>query len=175
MSVAEYMVMAALVFIGAFLLSRLIGFVARRVIIPILESAPMERYFAVNRYENEGADNYVNEDVYDRFNNPVAPPLATTATTEQQSIATPATDSNDLLLRNEAATLAKLVKAGKVGETEGIKIIYGVAPSSSNPRYLKARAMLKEELAKLEGGTKYHRTPEQAAEVQKKREELGLA
>jgi hypothetical protein len=86
------------------------------------------------------------------------------ATTIQQDsnngIATPATDSNALLLQNTAANLATMVKAGKIGETEGIKMLFGVLPSSSNPRYIAARAALKEELAKLDP-PKFRMTPEQ--------------
>lgn len=75
---------------------------------------------------------------------------ATTTATPTNPIATPQPDSNALLLRNKAEALAALVHAGKVGETEGIKLVFGCAPSSSNPRYLAARAALKEELAKLQ-------------------------
>lgn len=136
-----------------------------------------ERLPAVNNsvdVADDGDVDYVNDEDYERPTSPGLPALATTSQNSNNPIATPAIDSNDLLLRNEAATLAKLVKAGKVGETEGIKLVYGVAPSSSNPRYLRARAMLKEELAKLEPGAKYNRTPEEAEDIRRKREELGL-
>jgi hypothetical protein len=76
----------------------------------------------------------------------------TAATTTQQNadngVATPQNDSN-ALLRAKAEALAAMVKAGKIGETEGIRIVFGVAPSSSNPRYLAARAALKSELERL--------------------------
>lgn len=87
-------------------------------------------------------------------------PATTTQQNSNNGIATPTTDSNALLLQAKAATLAAMVKAGKVGETEGIKLVFGVAPSSSNPRYIAARAALKEELAKLDP-PKFRMTPEQ--------------
>lgn len=79
--------------------------------------------------------------------------IALPATKQQNNnnvIATPATDSNALLLQNTARNLAIAVKAGKMTETEGIKLFFGVSPSSSNPRYLAARAALKAELEKLD-------------------------
>lgn len=81
------------------------------------------------------------------INTPLSTP-ATITTTPASPIAPPQNDRNDLLLSAKAEALAALVLAGKVGETEGIKIVYGVAPSSSNPRYLAARAALKAELEK---------------------------
>jgi hypothetical protein len=59
-------------------------------------------------------------------------------------------DNNDLLLRAEAATLAKLVKAGVVGETKGLQIVFNVKPSSTSTKYQEARDALKSELAKLD-------------------------
>lgn len=59
-------------------------------------------------------------------------------------------DDNALLLRNEATALAKLVKAGIVGETKGLQIVFDVKPSSTSPRYLAAREALKAELARLD-------------------------
>lgn len=85
------------------------------------------------------------------------------------AIATPATDSNALLLQQRAADLAIMVKAGKVGETEGIKLFFGVSPSSSNPRYIAARAALKAELTKLDP-PKFRTTPE----IDAARDALGL-
>jgi hypothetical protein len=75
-------------------------------------------------------------------------PATTTPQTSNNGIAMPATDSN-ALLRAKAEALAAMVHAGKIGETEGIRLVFGVAPSSSNPRYLAARAALKEELDRL--------------------------
>lgn len=77
-------------------------------------------------------------------------PATTTIAKEQQSIAITQQDRNVLLFQGETQALAKMVHAGKVGETEGIKIVYGVSPSSSNPKYIAARAALKEELEKLD-------------------------
>ena len=74
----------------------------------------------------------------------------TTPATSNNGVATPQLDSN-ALLRVQAVALAKMISAGKVGETEGIRIVFGCAPSSSNPKYIAARAVLKAELAKLNG------------------------
>lgn len=89
-------------------------------------------------------------------------PATTTQQNGNNGIAMPTTSNNALLLQAKAEALATMVKAGKVGETEGIKLVFGVAASSSNPRYIAARAALKEELAKLEP-QKFRRTPEQEA------------
>lgn len=58
--------------------------------------------------------------------------------------------SNGLLLETQAATLAKLVKAGIVGETKGLQIVFGVKPSSTSKGYQEARDALKAELMKLD-------------------------
>lgn len=99
----------------------------------------------------------------------VAPVVAATPQNNNNGIATPQNDSNDLLLQSKAESLAIMVKAGKIGETDGIKLIFGVGPSSSNPRYLAARDALKKELEKLDNPYP-RRTPEQEA----KRKALGL-
>ncbi len=65
----------------------------------------------------------------------------------------PVPDSNALLLHARADALAALVVAGKVGETEGIKLVFGVSPSSSNRAYLDARAALKAAIAKRQRPT----------------------
>jgi hypothetical protein len=95
------------------------------------------------------------------------------ATTSQQNnnngIATSQPDDN-VLLQVRAADLAKMVHAGKIGETEGIRLIFGCAPSSSNPKYITARAALKVELDKLVNPYP-HRTTEQ----EQLRRELGLS
>ncbi len=88
-------------------------------------------------------------------------PVATTPQNNNNGIATPAMDSNALLLQAKAESLAKMVKAGKIGETDGIKLIFEVSPSSSNPRYIAARAALKTALEKLDNPYP-HRTAEQA-------------
>jgi len=100
-------------------------------------------------------------------------PTFSSATTTPQPATTAlqsgATDSN-ALLQGQARALAAMVKAGKIGETDGIKMVFGVSASSTNPRYQAARAALKEELAKLEPA-KFRRSPEQEAA----REALGLS
>ncbi len=83
------------------------------------------------------------------------------ATTTMQKPATviaitqndPVPDSNALLLHARADALAALVLAGKVGETEGIKLVFGASPSSSNRTYLDARAALKAAIAKRQRPT----------------------
>jgi len=95
-------------------------------------------------------------------------PATTTqpATTALQSDAT----KSNALLAGQARALAALVKAGKIGETEGIKIVFGVSPSSTNARYQAARSALKAELERLTNHYP-HMTPEQ----KQAREALGLA
>lgn len=116
----------------------------------------------MSRVADEDADAESNEE-------PAFSPATTTPQPATTALQSGATDSNALLL-GQARALAAMVKAGKIGETEGIKLVFGVAPSSTNPRYQAARAALKEELAKLEPA-KFHRTPEQEAA----REALGLS
>jgi len=96
-------------------------------------------------------------------------PATTTPQNNNNRVATPQLDSN-ALLQTRAADLAKMVHAGKIGETEGIRLIFGCAPSSSNPKYIAARAALKKELEKLTNPYPY-RTPEQ----EQRRKELELA
>lgn len=59
-------------------------------------------------------------------------------------------DSNTLLFRGQAIALAKMVKAGRVGETNGLHDVFDVKPSSTSPRYQAAREALKAELARLD-------------------------
>jgi hypothetical protein len=47
------------------------------------------------------------------------------------------------LFRGDDPALAKQIEAGKVSETEGLKIVYGVNPGSSQA-YRDVRALLKE-------------------------------
>ena len=54
--------------------------------------------------------------------------------------------------------------------TEGIKIVFGVGPSSTNKTYQTARELLKARLARMEP-EKYKMTPEQEAF----RKEIGLS
>ncbi len=67
---------------------------------------------------------------------------ATTGATVQQPIAIAQNESNESLLVARMDALAALVIAGKIGETEGIKLIEGVSPSSKNKHYLAARDAL---------------------------------
>jgi hypothetical protein len=97
------------------------------------------------------------------------PPTTTTPATSNNALQSDATQSNTLLA-GQARALAALVKAGKVGETEGIKIVFGVSPSSTNARYQAVRAALKAELDRL-NNVYPHRTEEQ----KRAREALGLS
>jgi hypothetical protein len=96
-------------------------------------------------------------------------PATTISQNNNNGVAITQPDRNALLLFAKAEALAALVKAGKVGETEGIKLVFGVNPSSSNPRYTAARAALKDALIKLEP-PKFNLTPEQI----QARQALGL-
>lgn len=84
----------------------------------------------------------------------VANSNATTATTPRNVIAMAQNDSNELLHRNELASkaeaLAAIVAAGKVSQTEGIKLVFGVSASGSNPRYQEARQALHIALQRLQ-------------------------
>ena len=86
-------------------------------------------------------------------NQPVAPALQqnnNVTTTDYNAMP----ENNALLLQQEAATLAKLVKAGAIGETKGLQIVFGVKPSSTSTKYQEARDALKAELAKLDPPTR---------------------
>lgn len=78
----------------------------------------------------------------------------TTPATSNNALQSGATNSNELLI-GQARALAAMVKAGKIGETEGIKMVFGVSPSSTNPRYQAARGALKDALARLESSAEY--------------------
>lgn len=95
-------------------------------------------------------------------------PATTTPAISNNRVAITQLDSN-LLLQEDARVLAIMVKAGKVGETEGIRLVFSCAPSSSNPKYIAARSALKAELEKLTNPYP-QRTPEQ----RQLREQLGL-
>lgn len=95
-------------------------------------------------------------------------PVATTpqpATTALQSDAT----YGKGLLDGQARALAIAVKEGRYRETEGIKAIFGVSPSSTNPKYIAARAALKAEIEKLNNPY-----PQRTQEQENQRRELGL-
>lgn len=104
-------------------------------------------------------------------------PFATTQQHSNNAIAKPQNDSNVVLLgaiktkdEGKAEALAALVHAKKIGETEGIELVFKVRPSSTNPRYQNARALLKAELEKLQQPEYPLLTPEQHAT----RKELAL-
>lgn len=80
---------------------------------------------------------------------PAIPPATTTPATSNNALQSDATYSKGLL-DGQARALAIAVRAGKYGETEGLKAVFGVSPSSTNQRYIDARAALKAELAKLD-------------------------
>lgn len=128
------------------------------------------REHAVNRFASDQANNRSSEVGNTDTDLAIAELETTTATSQQQCIAMGTTDSNALLLQAKAEALAAMVKAGAVGETKGLQIVFGVKPSSTNPRYLAARDALKNELVKLDKPRFRPLTPEQ----EKMREELGL-
>lgn len=98
------------------------------------------RYVAVRRPLVASDDDEYEDDLSSNNN----------ASNEQQSIAITATERNALLFAGQVDALAALVHAKKIGETEGIKIVFGVSPSSTNKTYLAARAMLKARLERLQ-------------------------
>lgn len=93
-------------------------------------------------------------------------PATTTPQNTLHPIADAQDDSNDLLL---AKGLAKMIKAGKVGQTDGIQIMFGVKPSSTNKRYQTIRDAVQFELKALDNPYP-NRTPEQ----EQRRKELEL-
>jgi hypothetical protein len=96
---------------------------------------------------------------------------ATRAATPRNTIAMLQNDRNELLLHAKAEALAAIVAAGKVSQTDGIKLVFGVGPSGSNPRYREARQALHIALERLQPGAHY---PELTPEQIQTREELGL-
>jgi hypothetical protein len=95
-------------------------------------------------------------------------PATTTPATSNNALQSDATYSK-ALLAGQARALAAMVKAGKIGETEGIKIVFGVSPSSTNARYQAARSALKIELERLNNPY-----PQRTEEQRRAREALGL-
>lgn len=98
------------------------------------------------------------------------PPATKMKQEDNNGIVMDTTEYNALLFAAKADALAAMVHAGKVGETEGIKIVFGVGPSSTNKTYQTAREMLKARLARL-APEKFPLTAEQQAV----REGLGLS
>lgn len=104
--------------------------------------------------------------------------VAATATDSAKPIATGQTAHNDALL---IAALAKLIHAaeqkplaqGKIPQTWGLKLLFGVTPSSTSPRYLELRDMLKAELAHLDP-PEPERFPPLTVEQAATRDKLGL-
>jgi hypothetical protein len=124
-------------------------------------------YLAVRRAAAMSSGDVWDDDTTDEITD--ESPATTSRQNNNNAIAITQPDRNALLLQAKAEALAALVKAEKVGETEGIKLVFGVNPSSSNPRYIAARAALKEELFKLDP-PKFNLTPEQI----QARQALGL-
>lgn len=90
-------------------------------------------------------------------------PATTTPEDDNNGIAVTTAETNALLFAARADVLAAMVHAGKVGETEGIRIAFGVGPSSSNKTYLTARELLKARLARMQPDKYPLLTPEQEA------------
>lgn len=88
-------------------------------------------------------------------------PVNNNTQNEPQLIAMGNNERNALLFAGKADALAAMVHAGKIGETEGIKLVFGVGPSSTNKTYQAAREMLKARLVRLQ--PKRELTPEQEA------------
>lgn len=135
----------------AWILSKLLGLVwwiVRAPFVRLFYYFVDDRVFAgVNHLEADD-DDMSSDDDGETPDYRRASVAATTATTQQQPIATPTTDSNALLLQAKAEALAALVEEGIVTETKGLQIVFGVRPSSTNPRYIAARAALHAELEK---------------------------
>jgi hypothetical protein len=161
MGAGEIIIIAMLIISGTWAAAKIVGVVWRIVRVPVLGF--VDYFFVIT---SSGAAGY---DEPQSNQEPAFSPATTTQQNSNNGIAITATERNALLLQAKAEALATMVKAQKVGETDGIKIVFGVSPSSSNPRYIAARSALKDELAKLDP-PKYRMTPEQ----EKAREALGL-
>lgn len=74
-------------------------------------------------------------------------PRNETPETAETRVATGEIERNTLL-RAKAEALAALVAAGKVGETDGLRLVFGVSPGSS-AAYREAQAALKAALAAI--------------------------
>lgn len=133
----EYIMLVMLILGGTWIAAKLLGVLWRLVRPPVM--ATVDRYLIVNSDDDEDAEI------------PVVANVAAPAATPVAGVAMPQNASNALLLQAKAEALAAMVKAGKVGETEGIKIVFGLTASSTNPKYAEARDALKAAQAKLNG------------------------
>jgi hypothetical protein len=139
---------------GMWVASKLLGFVwwvIRAPFVRLFYYFVDDRVFAgVNRLEEDDQDmsSYDDDEAPENRHTSVA---ATIATTQQQSIAIQQNERNALLLQAKAEALAAMVEEGIITETKGLQIVFGVRPSSTNPRYLAARAALHAELEKRRG------------------------
>lgn len=117
---------------------------------PAITKRGASRYLVIRRYGYNMSSYNDTDDDEDDTENDDESPATTTPQNSNNAIAMQRNESNTLLLEAKAQGLAALVKAGKVGETEGILIVFGVKPSSTNPKYQEARTALKTELRRLE-------------------------
>lgn len=110
----------------------------------------MSRHFTVTPPENQLAAGENPDDVQHNNN----------GNNDEKLIATLQNEHNRLLLIAKAQSLAALIHAKKIGQTDGIKLVFGVSPSSSNKVYIAAREAVQAELARL--ASLDTETPEQA-------------
>lgn len=73
---------------------------------------------------------------------------ATTTIDAAKPIAIQQNDTNEALLLARADALAALIVADKVKQTEGIKLVFGLSPSSTNKLYSDAVAAVKASVAR---------------------------
>jgi hypothetical protein len=128
----------------------LLGYVAGRVLAPARER-PTPALLAAPDYVEPAGPVGAGEGIVGG--------VAATATGAAKPIATPQSGGNDAVV---IAALARLVAAGKLGQTDAIKLGLQVAPSSTSARYAEARAALRAEVERLSGGPQFNLTPEQA-------------
>ena len=81
----------------------------------------------------------------------VVPPVAPLANDLANGIAMPQNGNNDAVV---IAALARLVAAGKLGQTDAIKLGIGITPSSTSVRYQAIRNDLRVEVERLKGAEK---------------------
>lgn len=119
----------------------------------------VHRYFVLSSQEEEESE----EGDFARSNNPAKSPA--------MMIIEPQNSSNVSLLEARVEVLAMMVHYGKIGQTEGIKLVFGETPGSTHHRYQLIRALLKEELAQLDKPQFRDITKEQQEQIA----QLGLA